>query len=84
MPVAEAGFDALCERLTEMGGAAAAAGDAMTDRVARIAEADDEAAMALSMLLELECYARVLPASFEADATAAERAARELFVRRGA
>ena len=94
LAVAEAGFDALCERLAEMGGGAAAAADAMTDRICKIAELSDDAAMplkvldvapilALAMLLELECYARVLPASYNADATDAERAARKLFAQRG-
>ena len=67
-----------CERLGAEGGAAAAAADAMTDRVALVAEADEPAALALAMLLELEVYARVLPASFAADASEAERAARAL------
>ena len=40
--------------------------------------------MALAMLLEIECYACVLPASYAADATDAERAARSLYVRRAA
>ena len=80
---AEAGFDALCERLSDAGGASASAADAMTDRVAAIAQrVGDEGAsseVALAMLLEVEIFARTLPASFAADATPAERAARELF-----
>ena len=81
LPIAETGFDALIDRLSDSGGAPAALADAMTDRVAKVADlaADDPRALVLAMLLELECYARVLPASFEADAGAEEKAARGLF-----
>ena len=84
LSIAEAGFDGLCERLTDAGGAEAKAADAMTDRIAHIAETKDDAAMTLAMLLELECYASALPASFAADATEAERACRRLVAGRGA
>ena len=93
--VAEAGFDALVERLNESGGGAAAAADAMSDRVAAVFDkassgkwpgggtAERSGAACLAMLLELECYACVLPSSFEADASAAEKKARELLKTRG-
>ena len=84
LSIAEAGFDGLCERLTDAGGAEAKAADAMTDRIAHIAETADDAAMTLAMLLELECYASALPASFAADATDAEHACRRLVALRGA
>ena len=92
---AEAGFDALVERLSAAGGASAAAADAMSDRVAAVFDkacggtwpgggtAEQSGAACLAMLLEIECYACVLPASFEADATAAEKRARKLLSSRG-
>ena len=41
-------------------------------------------ATSAALLLELECYASALPASFAADATEAERACRRLVAGRGA
>ena len=90
--VAEAGFDALCDRLADKGGGSAAAADAMTDRVAAIAQRplpdgttpgadgslDGTEAATLAMLLEIESYATCLPASFNADSSEAERQARAL------
>ena len=85
-PLIEAGFDALVERLGEAGGSSAAAADAMSDRVAAVFERAGEgsAAAAVAMLIELECWARVLPASFAADASVSEQEARALFTNRGA
>jgi hypothetical protein len=83
LQLAEAAFDALCERVS---GHSPTTADAMTDRVATVAQRVDadgsgDDATALAMLLELECFARILPASFDADCTDVEAKARALLVR---
>ena len=81
LPVAEAGFDALVERLSSEAGAEAAQADAMTDRVAAIMErcaaagtGDGDATAALAMAIEMRCYllstGRCAAAGAEAEAAA--------------